>query len=154
MDFEENRFSIKGLVAQESDLDLSKSSSKDSTDSTYTNEYSDMRGSVMMKNRKSANSTVKLEDFDILNQLGRGTFGRVYLAELKVKGEVKYYAIKAIRKDVLIEYDQVQSTMLEKDIMFEADHPFLVGMDYLFQSETRLYFVMPFVRGGELYKVF
>lgn len=108
----------------------------------------------MMKNRKSANSTVKLEDFDILNQLGRGTFGRVYLAELKVKDEVKYYAIKAIRKDVLIEYDQVQSTMLEKDIMFEADHPFLVGMDYLFQSETRLYFVMPFVRGGELYKVF
>jgi len=38
--------------------------------------------------------------------------------------------------------------------MFEADHPFLVGMDYLFQSETRLYFVMPFVRGGELYKIF
>ena len=38
--------------------------------------------------------------------------------------------------------------------MFAADHPFLVGMDFLFQSETRLYFVMPFVRGGELYKVF
>jgi len=38
--------------------------------------------------------------------------------------------------------------------MFEADHPFLVGMDYLFQSESRLYFVMPFVQGGELYKIF
>ena len=48
----------------------------------------------------------------------------------------------------------MKSTLLEKDIMFEADHPFLVGMDYLFQSETRLYFVMPFVRGGELYKIF
>ena len=44
--------------------------------------------------------------------------------------------------------------MLEKDILFAADHPFLVGMDFLFQSETRLYFVMPFIRGGELYKVF
>jgi serum/glucocorticoid-regulated kinase 2 len=44
--------------------------------------------------------------------------------------------------------------MLEKNIMFEADHPFLVGMDYLFQSESRLYFVMPFVNGGELYKIF
>lgn len=44
--------------------------------------------------------------------------------------------------------------MLEKDIMFECDHPFLVGMDYLFQNDLRLYFVMPFVRGGELYKVF
>jgi len=38
--------------------------------------------------------------------------------------------------------------------MFECDHPFLVGMEYLFQNELRLYFVMPFVRGGELYKVF
>jgi len=38
--------------------------------------------------------------------------------------------------------------------MFECEHPFLVGMDYLFQNELRLYFVMPFVRGGELYKVY
>ena len=38
--------------------------------------------------------------------------------------------------------------------MFEADHPFLCGMEYLFQSEARLYFVMPFINGGELYKIF
>jgi serine/threonine protein kinase len=38
--------------------------------------------------------------------------------------------------------------------MFECDHPFLVGMEFLFQNDMRLYFVMPFVRGGELYKVF
>ena len=54
----------------------------------------------------------------------------------------------------LIQYDQVDSTVLEKNIMLECDHPFLVGMDYLFQNEMRLYFVMPFVRGAELYKVF
>lgn len=42
------------------------------------------------------------------------------------------YAIKVIRKDVLIEYDQIESTQLEKEILFAADHPFLVGMDYLF----------------------
>lgn len=63
-------------------------------------------------------------------QLGQGTFGRVYLAELPTTG--KKFAIKAIRKDVLIEYDQIQSTALEKDILFEADHPFLCGMEYLF----------------------
>jgi len=38
--------------------------------------------------------------------------------------------------------------------LFEADHPNLVGMDYIFQDDTRLYFVMPFVRGGELYKIY
>mmetsp|Transcript_15557 Transcript_15557/g.10929 ORF Transcript_15557/g.10929 Transcript_15557/m.10929 type:complete len:221 (-) Transcript_15557:446-1108(-) len=86
--------------------------------------------------------------------LGRGTFGKVYLSEVEVNGKKKLYAIKAIRKDVLIEYNQVKNTKLERDILFECEHPFLVGMDYLFQSDTRLYFVMPFVRGGELYKVF
>jgi serine/threonine protein kinase len=38
--------------------------------------------------------------------------------------------------------------------MLECDNPFLVSMDYLFQNDLRLYFVMPFIRGGELYKVF
>lgn len=62
--------------------------------------------------------------------LGRGTFGKVYLAEFYKTGQL--YAVKAIRKDVLIEYNQVQNTKLEKDILFGCDHPFLVGMDYLF----------------------
>lgn len=85
--------------------------------------------------------------------LGRGTFGKVYLAELTTQNN-KLYAIKAIRKDVLLEYNQVENTKLEKDILFSCDHPMLVGMDYLFQSDTRLYFVMPFIQGGELYKIF
>ena len=62
--------------------------------------------------------------------IGRGTFGKVFLAEYKV--DKKVYAIKSIRKDILIQHDQIENTLLEKDIMFECDHPFLVGMDYLF----------------------
>lgn len=103
-----------------------------------------------MASRKSMD--VKLEDFKLKVVLGRGTFGKVYLAELKQTKVL--YAIKSIRKDVLLEYDQVNNTKLEKDILFSCDHPFLVGMDYLFQSQLRLYFIMPFVKGGELYKVF
>lgn len=148
LDFEENRFSMKGSVLEESSV-----VSTSSTEISMSQAASDFRGSISVKRRATVEA-VKLEDFDIVSQLGRGTFGRVYLGELTVGGKKRLYAIKAIRKDVLLEYEQVQSTMLEKDIMFEADHPFLVGMDYLFQSETRLYFVMPFVRGGELYKVF
>jgi hypothetical protein len=48
----------------------------------------------------------------------------------------------------------VSSTVLEKDIMLDCEHPFLVSMDYLFQNALRLYFVMPFIRGGELYKIY
>lgn len=110
----------------------------------------DFRGSIMMRSRRPTKIT--LESFVLKQQLGRGTFGKVFLAELAATKEL--FAIKVIRKDVLLEYDQVESTLLEKDILFAADHPFLCGMDFLFQSETRLYFVMPFIRGGELYKVF
>jgi len=88
----------------------------------------------------------------MLMVLGRGAFGKVYLAVLNSNSQV--YAIKSIRKDVLIETEQVENTKLEKDIMLNSDHPFLIGMDYLFQSPLRLYFVMPFVNGGELYKIF
>lgn len=42
----------------------------------------------------------------------------------------------------------------EMEVMLKIDHPFLVGMDYLFQNEFRLYFVMPFIRGAELFKIF
>jgi len=62
--------------------------------------------------------------------LGRGAFGKVFLAQLS--SNQKYYAIKSIRKDILMELDQIENTLLEKNIMFECDHPFLVSMDYLF----------------------
>lgn len=116
-----------------------------------TNELNDMRATQLIGFKKN---TMKLEQFKMITILGRGTFGKVYLSEVEVDGQKRLYAIKAIRKDVLIEYNQVKNTKLERDILFECEHPFLVGMDYLFQSDTRLYFVMPFVRGGELYKVF
>ncbi len=61
-----------------------------------------MRGSSAI-GKKANLADVNLEDFDIQLQLGQGTFGRVYLALLPATG--KKYVIKAIRKDVLIEYD-------------------------------------------------
>lgn len=40
--------------------------------------------------------------------------------------------MKSLRKDVILDYDQIESTMLEKDILQKANHPFLVGMDFVF----------------------
>ena len=105
--------------------------------------------------RRSTKSKVKditFEDFSITHVLGKGSFGKVYRAELKKTGEI--YAIKTIRKDYLIEMDQIQNTIVEKDILFECDHPNLIGMEFMFHSEYRIYFVMEFVRGGELYKIY
>ncbi len=59
--------------------------------------------------------------------------------------------MKSIRKDVIIEQDLIESTKLERDILQQADHPFLVGLSYFFQTEWKVFFVMKFVRGGELF---
>ncbi len=94
--------------------------------------------------------TVGLEDFQIMKVLGRGSFGKVCLVQYKPTKE--YYAMKSLKKDVLLDQDQVESTLLEKKILQTLDHPFLVGMVFCFQTEERIYFVMPFVRGGELFQ--
>lgn len=82
--------------------------------------------------------------------VGRGTFGKVFLAQKK--GSEKLYAVKSIRKDIILEHDlSIESHILEKDIMLACDHPFLVNMECMLQNDLRLYFVMPYIRGRELY---
>ena len=94
--------------------------------------------------------TVELNDFQIMKVLGRGSFGKVCLVQYKPTKE--YYAMKSLKKDVLLDNDQVESTILEKKILQSLDHPFLVGMIFCFQTEERIYFIMPFIRGGELFQ--
>jgi serine/threonine protein kinase len=79
---------------------------------------------------KTGNSDIGFGDFEIVQVIGRGGYGKVYLARLK--GQQKLYAIKAIAKNVLIEDEAIESTVLEKNIMMECNHPFLIHMDYLF----------------------
>jgi serum/glucocorticoid-regulated kinase 2 len=93
---------------------------------------------------------VHLEDFLILKVLGRGSFGKVCLVEHIPTKEI--YAMKSLKKDVLIDQDQIENTLLEKKILQSLDHPFLVGLVFCFQTQDRLYFVMPFLRGGELFQ--
>mmetsp|Transcript_12522 Transcript_12522/g.21078 ORF Transcript_12522/g.21078 Transcript_12522/m.21078 type:complete len:201 (+) Transcript_12522:681-1283(+) len=118
----------------------------------------DMRNSVLVKTtqedevEEAKKKGPSLQDFNIIIVLGKGTFGKVFLAEYTSNKQL--YAIKVIRKDILIEYNQIKNTKLEKDIMFKCQHQFLVGMEYLFMSDLRLFFVMPFIRGGELYRFF
>lgn len=88
-------------------------------------------------------------DFEVWKILGIGSFGKVYLVWRR--GTDKYYAMKEQKKISILENDSLESTKLEKKIMQVANHPFIVKMRFVFMTEDKLYFVMDFVRGGELY---
>jgi serum/glucocorticoid-regulated kinase 2 len=108
-----------------------------------------VRSGTLYSKRKDINE-VKLQDFKVMKVLGRGSFGKVCLVEYCPTKEI--YAMKTLKKDVLIDQDQIENTLLEKKILESLDHPFLVGLTFCFQTEERLYFVMPFLRGGELFQ--
>uniref|UniRef100_A0A8C0DXP8 non-specific serine/threonine protein kinase n=1 Tax=Balaenoptera musculus TaxID=9771 RepID=A0A8C0DXP8_BALMU len=96
-----------------------------------------------------ARAKVTMNDFDYLKLLGKGTFGKVILVREKASG--RYYAMKILRKEVIIAKDEVAHTVTESRVLQNTRHPFLTALKYAFQTHDRLCFVMEYANGGELF---
>lgn len=110
---------------------------------------------------------ISLDDFKLLKVIGRGSFGKVYLVRKKDDGLP--YAMKILRKDQLIKKNLLVKTqgkqqkfmnfnqklffcdIAERDILEKIKNPYIVGLHYAFQSETKLYFFIDFLNGGEMF---
>ncbi|GJQ74231.1 S6kII [Trypoxylus dichotomus] len=89
--------------------------------------------------------------FVLLKVLGEGSFGKVFLVR-KVMGADAgtLYAMKVLKKATLKVRDR-HRTKMERNILVDVEHPFIVKLHYAFQTEGKLYLILDFLRGGDLF---
>lgn len=101
--------------------------------------------------KRLGTAVVSPSDFELLKVLGQGSFGKVFLVR-KLTGHDAgtLYAMKVLRKATLKIRDRVR-TKMERNILADVDHPFIVKLHYAFQTEGKLYLILEFLRGGDLF---
>jgi protein-serine/threonine kinase len=99
--------------------------------------------------KKVTNNKLTINDFTIIKVIGKGSYGKVLL--VKKNKEDKVYAMKVLKKKAMIKRNQVQHIKSERKIMELIDYPFIVKLKYAFQNPQKLYLVMDYCPGGELF---
>jgi Protein kinase domain len=131
-------------------------------------------------NMRPLESAPRLDSFKMIRVIGKGSFGAccrlascvapayevVFRPQIEshltlyVPGKVflvrevktnHTYALKVLRKDNIIKRNQVEHTKTERSVLGYVRHPFIVGMNMAFQSKDKLYFVLDYCAGGELF---
>jgi serum/glucocorticoid-regulated kinase 2 len=97
------------------------------------------------------NQTHKLSasDFELLKVIGKGSFGKVM--QVRKKDTDRIYALKTIQKAKIISRSEVTHTLAERSVLAQINNPFIVPLKFSFQSPEKLYFVLAYVNGGELF---
>ncbi|XP_033375522.1 ribosomal protein S6 kinase alpha-1 [Parus major] len=89
--------------------------------------------------------------FELLKVLGQGSFGKVFLVrKITAPDSNHLYAMKVLKKATLKVRDRLR-TKIERDILADVNHPFVVKLHYAFQTEGKLYLILDFLRGGDLF---
>ncbi|CAH1954538.1 unnamed protein product [Acanthoscelides obtectus] len=89
--------------------------------------------------------------FELLKVLGEGSFGKVFLVRKVVGADAgTLYAMKVLKKATLRVRDRYR-TKTERNILVDVEHPFIVKLHYAFQTAGKLYLILDFLRGGDLF---
>ena len=104
----------------------------------------------MIKKKKIFNNlSVEINDFEKIKTIGRGYVGKVLL--VKYNQNDKLFAMKSIRKDQIISEGILDNILVERNILLLNQSPFLLSLSFFLQTSERIYFITPFLKGGDLF---
>ena len=92
---------------------------------------------------------VTADDFESLKLIGKGAHSKVLLVRKRDTQEI--FAMKMIKKEAVTRQSQVDHIRSERNILAGTQHPFIVKLQYAFHNRKKLYLVMEYCPGGELY---
>ncbi|ODQ81811.1 hypothetical protein BABINDRAFT_160049 [Babjeviella inositovora NRRL Y-12698] len=95
------------------------------------------------------NKPITIDDFDLLKVIGKGSFGKVM--QVRKKDTAKIYALKTLRKSHIVTRREVTHTLAERTVLARVNNAFIVPLKFTFQSPEKLYLVLAFINGGELF---
>ncbi|CAF0755327.1 unnamed protein product [Adineta steineri] len=105
---------------------------------------------ISKRYRPNITSGFDISHFRLIRSLGQGMNGSVYL----VQYGRNYYAMKVLRKNLVLEGQDLAYVMLEKDILIQSQsNPFIIQLMYAFQNAERLFFIMEVAKGGNFYRL-
>ncbi|KZT25592.1 Pkinase-domain-containing protein [Neolentinus lepideus HHB14362 ss-1] len=100
--------------------------------------------------RPTRNEPLTIEAFDLLKVIGKGSFGKVM--QVRKKDTQRIYALKTIRKaHIASRPGEITHILAERTVLALVNNPFIVPLKFSFQTPDKLYLVMSFVNGGELF---
>ncbi|KAH8923080.1 Pkinase-domain-containing protein [Atractiella rhizophila] len=98
---------------------------------------------------KATEQGLRIEDLDLLRVIGKGSFGKVMQVRKTDTGRI--YALKTIKKAHIVNRSEVTHTLAERSVLAKVNNPFITPLKFAFQSPDKLYLVLAFVNGGELF---
>lgn len=106
----------------------------------------------MNKNEDSEKEKLNKNSFYTISVIGKGAYAKVIL--VKKKSNNNYYAMKVLKKQKISKKKQIVHIKTERDILVHlTNHPFLIKMDSSFQTKKKLFFILEYCPGGELFNL-
>ncbi|KAJ1888886.1 Serine/threonine-protein kinase, partial [Kickxella alabastrina] len=98
---------------------------------------------------KKDSTPLNIEQFDLLKVIGKGSFGKVM--QVRKRDTNRIYAMKILSKSKIVMRSEVAHTLAERNVLAKINHPFIVPLKFSFQTPEKLYLVLAFITGGELF---